>query len=615
MENKRPHKSKMKSAMSWMKTPSHLSYGPWVAFVRFYNLRRLGRDLNAGLNTALLAFPQGIAYAVIAGLPVSWGIYGSIIASFIGALLSRSPYTGLGPTNSTSVLLMSTFAILGLPPEERITVLPLLLLLVAFILMMGAYFKMGTLTQYISRSVMTGYVAASVALIFLNQFWHVLGLHTSESMTTAYEIIQQIYHHIQYTQWTTLLLAALTMGIYLVLNRWFKRLPNIALTLVFSTLLGCLFHYWGWSIEFIAAIDLSDWSLSLPQVSLASLSQLASSALAISLLCLLESASIGKSISAKSGKLFDINQEMFALGVANLGCSLFSGLPASTSGTRSNLSFNTKAYSSLNHIFSALFCVLITGLLGSWLRHVPVVTLAVLILIVGVTMINRHMLYVVWRSTRADAVVFAATFGSGLLFTLDMAVYFGVVTSIAFFLRTVATPEMVEYTFDELGQLTQLNGEKKRSDVGISIVHVEGTLFFGSCDVFHEQIRRVCEDKTLKAVILKMRNAYHLDATSVLALEELVLYMKDNQRILLLCEARRDLIKILKRSGLMDVIGKDYIFADNPYNPNLSVARALRKAQDITGQAPSRISIYAEAKEMDGLAQSPAVPSVFETRA
>src|SRR5690606_16873699 len=116
-------------------------------------------------------------------------------------------------------------------------------------------------------------------------------------------------------------------------------------------------------------------------------------------------------------------------------------------------------------------------------------------------------------------------------FALDFAIYAGTVCSIALFLRKVASPEIVEYAFDESGQLARLAGSGHRADPEVSIVHVEGEIFFGAAELFHDQMRRVSDDPNLKVVVMKLRNAHNLDATSCMALEELIRYMAERDRI------------------------------------------------------------------------------------
>ena len=564
-----------------------------------YSKEKLRGDAQAGMNAALLAFPQGIAYAMIGGLPVQYGIYGATIAALLGTFFGRTPFVMLGPTNATAVMLMSSFAILGYDGAERTLHLPLLLSLTGIILIAGAYLRVANLIQYISRSVVTGYISAAGALIIANQVRNILGFDFPEPATTFYEIIRFTSIHSVHTQWQSVVLALITLGLFLGLKRFVPKLPHIAITLAVTSAIAAAFTHIGWSFSFINAFDASSWAPTFPKFDFEVLGKLSSSALAIALLCLLESTSVGKSLSARAGKRLDANQEMLNIGVANLGCGLLSGMPASGSPTRSILSFKSGAATPLASGFNGLFCLLGIFALGPYVHYIPKPTLGVLIVLISLSLFNKHVIRIVMRSTSSDAIVYLTTFIGGLLFPLETAIYFGTGASIALFLRKAAMPELVEYVFDKSGQLTELDEETVRSDSEISIVHVEGNLFFGAAELFRDQIRRVCEDPLLKVVILKVRNAYHLDATSVMALEELVNYMNEQGRTLLVSEARKNVIRIFKHSGLMEVIGRDNIFPDVTQNPTLSTARALRRAQELLGPEQVKISIYGEAEHKD----------------
>jgi SulP family sulfate permease len=122
---------------------------------------------------------------------------------------------------------------------------------------------------------------------------------------------------------------------------------------------------------------------------------------------------------------------------------------------------------------------------------------------------------------------------------------------------------------------------------------VEGSLFFGAAEVFRDQIRRVCEDPNLKIVILKMRNATYLDATGVMAMEELVHYMNERDRFLLVSECKKEHIRIFKNSGLLNVLNRKNVFPDNQQNSTRSTANALKRAQEILGAGEdAKISIF-----------------------
>ena len=549
-------------------------------------------DTRAGLNVALLAFPQGMAYALIAGLPIQYGIYGSAIAAMVAPIFAKSHYITLGPTNATSVMLLSAFASLGIVGTQMLSLVPLLILMVGLFIVVGAYFKVANFVQYISRSVITGYITAAALLIIANQIPKALGLNLVSNGATFYDSLTLIVSSIDSIHWITVGISLSTMVLYASLNRFFKTLPNVAICLITLSVLTALTIGQDADVAFLSGINAADWSLQVPSVSLTDIQLLASPALAIALLCILEGLSIGKSLAAKTGARLNGNQAMFSIGMANIGCAIFSGMPASGSLTRSSLSATSGGRSVLASYISGVIVFIGAFVLGPYTRFIPQSTLAVLVIAIGISLLNKHAIRIVTRSTKSDAIVFSTTFISGLLMPLDSAIYIGVGISIILFLKKVARPEMVEYAFNEQGYLAEVETPEQRSTSEVSIVHVEGELFFGAADLFRDQMRRICEDPNLKIVVLKMRNAHNMDATAVMALEELLLYMAEKKRYLILSEVKADLIRVLQNSGLYDTIEGRNIFTDEPSNPTLSTAKALKRAKTHLGDTVANVSIY-----------------------
>ena len=573
-----------------------LNFLPLPGSLKAYERSYLNGDLRAGINVALLAFPQGMAYALIAGLPIQYGIYGSAIAAMIAPIFAKSHYITLGPTNATSVLMLSAFASLGILGADALSMVPLLVFMVGFILVVGAYFKVANLVQYISRSVITGYVTAAALLIITNQIPKSLGLKIEQKGATFYESLSLIFESIHTVDGATLGISLFTATVYILLNKRFKTLPNVAICLVAVSAFTVLFIGQNSDVRFLTAVNVSDWPFQAPKFSWDAIQTLASTAVAIALLCIIEGISIGKSLAAKTGSRLDSNQAMFSIGMANIGCAFFSGMPASGSLTRSTLCIKSGAQSVVSSFISGLIIVIAALLLGSYVQFIPQCALAVLVITIGISLIDRHAIKIVNLTTKSDASVFAATFVSGLFIPLDSAIYVGVGISIVLFLKKVAQPEMIEYTFKEDGQLAQMNTNERRSIPQVSIVHLEGELFFGAADLFRDQMRRVCEEPNLKIVILKMRNAHHLDATGVMALEELLVYMSDKGRYLILSEVKSDMIRVLKNSRLYEKIEARNIHPDDPNNPTLSTAKALKRAQEKIGSVEADVSIYVDPK-------------------
>jgi SulP family sulfate permease len=592
----------LKSGFRTAREYNALNFFPLRKSLKGYQASYFRGDLRAGLNVALLAFPQGMAYALIAGLPIQYGIYGSAIAAMVAPIFARSPLITMGPTNATSVMLLSAFASLGIVGAEKINLVPLLILLVGLFIVVGAYFKVANLVQYISRSVITGYITAAALLIITNQIPKSLGLEMAGKGATFYESMRLMVQSIDTVHWATVLVSLMTALLFFILNKKFKSLPNVAISLLAISALtefvieSLHFKLLGHEsqILFLSGINASDWSLSVPQFSLEGIHTLASPALAIALLCILEGISIGKSLAAKTGARLDANQAMFSIGMANIACAFFSGMPASGSLTRSTLCTTSGGRTVLASYISGVIIFVGAFSLGSFTQYIPQCTLAVLVIAIGISLINKHAIRIVTVTTKSDAAVFAATFGSGLFMPLDSAIYVGVGTSIVLFLKKVARPEMVEYTFKDDGQLAEMDKPEQRSMPQVSIVHVEGELFFGAADLFRDQMRRICEEPNLKIVVLKMRNAHNMDATGVMALEELLIYMNEKGRYLILSEVKSDMIRVLRNSKLYEEIEARNIFRDEPSNPTMSTAKALKRAKDHLGDSQADVSIYVD---------------------
>ncbi len=595
----------MKGSGLWRIAKAPISKVSEISQVDFFpirkQVRRYGRtdftgDLRAGLNVALLAFPQGMAYALIAGLPIYYGIFGSAIAAIVGPLFSRGHFIVLGPTNATAVLLMSSFAGIA-SVQDRIALVPLIVILAGIFLILGAYLRVASFIQFISRTVVIGYITAAALLIILNQVKNALGFSfaADEMPDSFFESLYFTIRHLHETHWPSLVLSLVTLTIYIGLSKRLPKLPNVAITLVVVSLIALLFEPLGATgLHFLQAVNASEWNFTPPPIDFEMASALLSGALAIALLSVLEGTSIGKSLAARSGSRLDTNQEMFSMGVSNIACGLFSGMPASGSLTRSVLNINSGARTPMASIYSGLLVAAGAVSIGSLVKYIPQASLAVVIICIGVSLINARNIRLVVRSTRSDAAVFVTAVLTGLVLGLDSAIYVGAGLSIMLFLRQASTPELVEYQFNEEGQLAAKKEEAERAMPEVSIVHVEGDLFFGASDLFRDQMRRICDDPNLKIVILRMKNARLLDASSVMALDELITYMNEKERSIVVSGVKKEIYRVFRDSGLIERIGRDNIFRESIANPTLSTANAIRRAQQILGDDAANVTIYVD---------------------
>ena len=566
-----------------------------------------GGDFKAGINVALLAIPQGMAYALVAGLPIHYGLLGSAIAALLGGIFGGGRFITLGPTNATAVLLFGAFAGAGLigqnglATSSALLLLPIILATSGLLLVIASMFRVSFIVQFVSRTVITGYITAAACLIVANQGRHVLGISTTDDAppSTFLGIIYFLSTHLELISLPAVILSGITVAIYFLLKIFSPSLPSVAGALVVASISGHFMETLGLPVICLENFSLGNDLLILPSLELLTVHGplILSTSLAVCLLCLLEGLSIGKSLSARAGGRIDTNQETFSIGMGNLGCSLFSGMPASGSLTRSTLSVASGAKSNMANLLTGLIILVGVFLLNDFVRFVPLCSLATLVIFIGLSLVKFRQIKTVARATRSDAFAFAVTLVVGLVFSLQLAIFSGVITSILLFLRKVAQPQLVEYGYTAEGDLAEASVHTKRAEPEVFIVHVEGELFFAAADLFYEQIRRVGEDPNQKVLVLKMLNAHNMDATSVLALEELLEYLKEKDCHVILCEVRKDCLRILKNSGVLSRMNRRNVFPYIPSNPTLSTAKAIRRSKSLIVGGQAKVTIVAEGQK------------------
>jgi SulP family sulfate permease len=581
---------------------------------RNYNGGKFRADVRAALNVALLALPQGMAYAAIAELPIVYGIASSAVAAIIAPIFAGSRHTILGPTNATSLMVFSFFAASGMATSDKLALMPMLCLMVGMFCIFGALLKVAELLQFVSRSVLVGYISGAATLIIANQCKHLLGI--ADALDTGggrsfVHLVLNIGRHLAESHWQPLLLGAVTLGTFLFLQRKFRSLPTFAITLVLASALNwALGNFVPQSgFDAVATFDpfsLSDLRPTFPNTTTTSLfdqlSLLTAVAFAIAFLASLENTVMSKSLASRTGDRPDINQDMFSVGMANVVTSIFAAMPASGSLTRSALNYESGARSRLASIMCGLLCLLGVFFLAfvPLVAFVPKAALSALVIAIAVSLINPRVIRICLRSTGDDAAVLIITFLATLVAPLHAAIFIGVALSITLFLRKASTPHLVEYEIDDEGDLRELDQKRKRPNPAISIVHVEGNLFFGAAELFRTQVQRLVVDENLQVIILRLKNARHLDATSVMALEDLILSTRSKGRHIIVSGAGRDVYKVLKLSGVLLTLqegckrseGQTNLFLNHPSNPNISTRDALLRAQELLGTKEADIKIY-----------------------
>jgi sulfate permease, SulP family len=576
--------------------------------IKGYSWPIFRQDALAALSVALLTLPQAIAYAMLAGLPLTAGLFASVYSSIFAAFFGSSRHLIVGPSNAIAILIQSATAevlfahyhfLEGVEREMMaLQILTQLALLVGVMQIMAAVFKLGRLTQFVSHSVVVGYMAGTALAVMVNQLFTFFGVPNMQGDHSLYSKGVYLITHLFEMHWPTALIGAGSLLLLLLCKRLDKRIPAPVITLILAAGVVHLMSLFPFSLEGMGVQAASiSWEsialvgnkghihelwprVSLPFFDLALLNHLLPFAFAIGLLSVMETISVGKTIAASSGQRLSVNQEIFGLGLGNCISSLISAMPVSGSPSRSSLNYALGSKTRCAALFNALFVALILFCFSFLIMHVPMAALSALLLVTAVGIVRPHQFFLCLKATNSDALVLWLTVLACVFLSLDVAFYIGIALSVTFYLKKAAIPQLVEYEIDEHGELKNLDAASRQQKREIRVIKVEGELFFGAADLFQHTLKTIAEDdSSTRVIILQLKNARDIDATVCLALHHLHAYLQKSKRYLIACGMTKQIWNVLSDSGMVELIGKENLFMFDKRHPHLHMQKALQRAQ------------------------------------
>jgi len=572
---------------------------PFLETVQTYNGTKFRLDLLAGLTVALVALPQAMAYAFIAGVEPQYGIYALIVGSIVAALFGSSRHLHTGPVNASSIVIAATMT--PYIHQENYMAMVFLLALLAGVFQLGAgLFKLGNLAQFISSSVLIGFMAGAALLIIINQVPNLLGLPQSSGLTFLNNI-SGIGENIARVDTAAIFIGVGTVLLVLTINRLSPKspagipyIPSYLLALLAAAGLVVLFGLMDKGIVVVGNIPAKLPPLSAPALDLTTINLLAGSALALTVISISETIASAKSIGSLAGDKIDANQELVGQGLAKIAVAFFSGMPVSGSFTRTALNFRAGAQTRFAAVFSGILIFIIVIIFSPIARYIPVAALAGVIMVLVTNMVNWDHVVITLKTTKSDAVVMLATFTATLLFSLDTAIYIGVGLSLVLFLRKAGHPRLIELEYDQTNGFQEMKPADKRRIPEISIVHIEGDIFFGAAEFFENEIGRIASRPGLKVLILRVKSASCLDATSIMGLMRFAENMKKTDKLLVVSGVTGEVERVFRRSGLDKVVGKENIFFSDVAVLK-STKKALHRALEYVnskGEEEYRVSLF-----------------------
>ena len=539
-----------------------LKFLPFLSWAKQTTPASARQDAMAGLTGAIIVLPQGVAYALIAGLPPEYGLYAAIVPAIIAALFGSSWHLISGPTAALSIVVFTTISPLAqVGTAAYISLVLTLTLMAGLFQLMLSLARMGSLVNFVSHSVVVGFTSGAAVVIATSQIKNALGLDLQSTGNFILNWVA-VADNILATHLPSLVIAALTLATLIVIKRWRRKWPNMLIAMVVGSAATQALLLISWSgvseIALVGEIPSQLPPLSTPLMTWDLIRQLAPGAMALGLLGLVEAVSIARSVATRSGQKIHGNQEFIGQALSNILGSFTSSYATSGSFTRTGVNYEAGATSPLAALFAAVFLALIVLLFAPLAAYITLPSMAAILLMVAWNLIDWHHIKIIYRAGKNEAMVFSVTFAATLLLPMEFAIYLGVLLSLVLYLRRTSKPNITA--------LASSRGAKKLVDVqrsdlpeceAIKIIRIDGSLFFGAVDYVQTALMAIPQKHVL--IVASGINFIDLAGTELLANEAKRLTAKGGG--LYLCNLNGRVIKPIIRNGHLNTIGKRHIFA------------------------------------------------------
>jgi len=524
-------------------------------------------DLIAGITVSLVAIPQSLAYARLAGVPAYYGLYAALIPTVIGAIFGSSRQLSTGPVAMTSLLSAASVAPLAAHDTQLFysCVIMLALLSGLFQILMGV-FRVGAILNFLSHPVLMGFINAAALIIGLAQLPTLLGLSSPHSNHFMIDIFHVIEHINQMNPWAFAFGASAIVMIVLF-KKFTPKLPGVLISVAVLTCISYATGFADMGGKVVGAIPKGLPGFSIPTLDLHTALLLVPAGFIIALVGFMEAMSSSKVISNNTRIPWDENKELIGQGLAKVGAAFCHSMPVSGSFSRSALNLASNARTGLASVISAL-CVLITLLfLTPLLYHLPKPVLAAIIMVAVVGLINFSVILNAWRVNRDDGIASIATFGATLAFSpnIQNGILVGIGISLGLMLYRMMKPRIADLQLQQDGSLV-IAGDLNPSSASSQLraIRFDGALRFINVSTFEKAVLELEQNHPdITTILVACSGINDIDASGVDMLSKLIPRFQSNNISLCFSGFKEQVMDTIEKSGLSDLIGKDNIFSSD----------------------------------------------------
>jgi sulfate permease, SulP family len=456
-----------------------------------------------------MAIPQGIAYALIAGIPPVMGLYAATVPTIVGSLMRSSRHVITGPTNALSLLFAGTLALnLSADPAEIALTTALM---VGLFQILAGWFRVGALIGLISSSVVLGYITGAGVLIAVGQLPNLTG--TSAAHGNIYQMLSGWFAQLDSVSWLSVSIGLTTTLFIAALKKFRQTLPSPVIAIVLATLCSSIFGLSEGGLSIIQ--NISPIPSGFPQFTQPDLSLVPSLlpiAFALTMLSLVESSSVARTLAFESKQPIDNNVEFSGQGLANITAAFCGGYPISGSPSRSKLNQVAGAQTRMAGVLSGTMMLAVLAGFGELINQTPLAALAGLLMIVAWDLIDLPRIRATLRSALADKVSFLITLVATCTLTLDLAIYTGIALSILMNIMGYRKLRAFQYSIrgTEL-QATPLSDSPGLTDMVFRVVGLDGKLFFGAETKLRKILKQVLTPEVTRCVVIHIEDKSQID--------------------------------------------------------------------------------------------------------
>ena len=539
---------------------------PILQWLPEYKRSYLSGDISAGITIGIMLIPQGMAYAMIAGLPPVFGLYAALLPQIVYALMGTARKLAIGAVAIDSLLVASGLGLLAISGiEEYIAMAIFLALFVGLVQVALGLLRMGFLANFLSQPVISGFTSAAAIVIGLTQLHHLLGIDISGRGRILY-LLTETFENLQNTNVYALALGLGAIIISIVLTKINKKLPAALIVVALAILLIYTLNLVDLGVKIVGEVPKGFPDFTVPMVKTSKIANLFPLALTLAILGFVEAVSIAKAIETKEGSGdLNPNQELIALGSANILGSFFQSFPATAGFSRTAVNVKAGAKTGIAPLVSASIVGLTLLFFTPVFYYLPNAVLAAIILVAVYGLIDIKYPLELYRDRKDEFALLILTF----MITLGVGIVQGIVLGVLFSLgllvyRTskphIAVLGRIKGT-DYFKNVNRFSDDIETVDE-VLVIRFDSELYFANKDYFKKQLYKymALKGSALKYVILNAESINYIDSSAVTLLKQIVSDLKQRDIQLLITGAIGPTRDTLFTSRLADEIGSHNLF-------------------------------------------------------